>query len=420
MPGMREGAREDRREGPLPDRGRSDQREGREARQGNLQMPRLQQEGQQGLLPAVRGGLSGQPADAVAGRLPRLPQVRAGRPVPPPGEAFPSHARDPAEQAMHGRLDGHGRGEALAGIREDAGRPAGHADEGDTRGRDDADSVEKGRSHAEKELRVRLRVELLRREADPRIRVQRNPRDRPRIELPGGFRGMGRMRRLRRIRQAPEIEAEGKAPEVLGPRQEEVRRHRQGPAAEGEAEIRRVRDHVGDGPPLRDRGEGPRIQTVREGAHRRQGTRGGAHNRPDKGPRFRHGGQEGKRPRRRAELRQEGMGRPAAVPFGTVPGAFEQPRGTVRQALRRRQEDVPDVRKRGGRQAHGQAVLDNPDRGHQRARPVPVPRIRHRERRAEADRGHPAVFEGPRNPLISAITGFDRQAQNGPISIRGC
>ena len=37
------------------------------------------------------------------------------------------------------------------------------------------------------------------------------------------------------------------------------------------------------------------------------------------------------------------------------------------------------------------------------------------KRRQKAHRGHPPVFEGPRNPIIPAITGFDRQTQNGPF-----
>ena len=62
------------------------------------------------------------------------------------------------------------------------------------------------------------------------------------------------------------------------------------------------------------------------------------------------------------------------------------------------------------RQAYRQAVLDHQDGHNQRARPVPLPRVRPRERREEADQGHPPVLEGPRNPPISTKTGFDRQA----------
>ena len=65
---------------------------------------------------------------------------------------------------------------------------------------------------------------------------------------------------------------------------------------------------------------------------------------------------------------------------------------------------------RGRRHAYGQAVLDHQDGHNQRARSLPVPRARPRERREEADRGHPPVLEGPRNPLISTKAGFDRQA----------
>ena len=86
----------------------------------------------------------------------------------------------------------------------------------------------------------------------------------------------------------------------------------------------------------------------------------------------------------------------------------------MRQALRRRQEGFPDLG------AHRQAVLDYQDGHNQRARPLPLPRIRPRERREEADRGDPPVLEGPRNPLISTKTGFDRQAQNGPFKTPGC
>ena len=87
----------------------------------------------------------------------------------------------------------------------------------------------------------------------------------------------------------------------------------------------------------------------------------------------------------------------------------------MRQALRRRQEGFPDLGQRGRRQARRQAVLDRQDGHDQRARPVPLPRVRPRERREEADRGDPPVLEGPRNPLISTKAGFDRQAQNGPF-----
>ena len=73
-----------------------------------------------------------------------------------------------------------------------------------------------------------------------------------------------------------------------------------------------------------------------------------------------------------------------------------------------------------GGKTHGQTVLDNPDGHNQRARPLPLPRVRPEERREEADRGHPPVLEGPRNPLISTKTGFDRQAQNGPFKTPGC
>lgn len=53
-------------------------------------------------------------------------------------------------------------------------------------------------------------------------------------------------------------------------------------------------------------------------------------------------------------------------------------------------------------------------------RPVPLPRVRPGDRRQKADRGDPPVFEGPRNPLISTKTGFDRQAQNGPLFMGRC
>ena len=62
------------------------------------------------------------------------------------------------------------------------------------------------------------------------------------------------------------------------------------------------------------------------------------------------------------------------------------------------------------------AVLDHQDGHNQRARPVPLPRVRPRERREEADRGDPPVFEGPQNPLISTTkTGLDRQAHIRPL-----
>ena len=100
--------------------------------------------------------------------------------------------------------------------------------------------------------------------------------------------------------------------------------------------------------------------------------------------------------------------------------ALEQPGREVRQALRRRQEGFPDLGQRGRRQTRRQVVLDRQDGHNQRARPVPLPRVRSRERREEADRDDPPVLEGPRNPLISTKTGFDRQAQNGPFKTPGC
>lgn len=97
--------------------------------------------------------------------------------------------------------------------------------------------------------------------------------------------------------------------------------------------------------------------------------------------------------------------------------ALEQPGREVRQALRRRQEGFPDLGQRGRRQARRQAVLDHQDGHNQRDRPLPLPRVRPRERWEEGDL---PVLEGPRNPLISTKTGFDRQAQNGPFKTPGC